>query len=255
MLRRMWWILVGVMLAALLWAAPVHACTPPPGGLPIYTIAEHVAAAPMVFEGTVVAISGQYPQFAVIDVKQYLKGIGQRTIAVSNFGPGSMCLSEVYVGQQGLFFASGDEASGYTAFYLSQFDAILPNDVQTIAEAQAASKQPALNFLPYQVGTADAVMTEARATAYALTPMATDTPAPPPFSTPLPFFTPTPVGLFPPPVYLTDTPTLSTPMPPQMVSALDAVSATTLLLLGICMGLLIGALLGVAVGFQLGRRK
>lgn len=239
---RRWRALVivgGLMLAALRSAAPAHACTPPPGGLPVYTIAEYTAAAPLIFEGMVVAISGQYPQYAAIAVTQYLKGIGPATIAVSGYGPSSVCLSEVYYGQTAIFLAAGDEASGYTAFYLSQFDAVLPADEATRYEIVAASGQaPRTDFLRYTFGTPDAVMTEAMAAV--LYP-----PTPFPYPTPI-------ISGFP---YVTDTPAPPTPMPSQMVSALDAVSAASLLLLGGCLGAMAGALFGGLMGFRIGRRK
>ena len=124
------------------------ACTPPPGGLTYYSVAEHVQAAPMVLEGVVIATTGPYyPEAANIQVVQYLKGNGPSIINVRGYGPSSVCLSSVSVGDHLLFYVGSDQ-NGYYAFYLSQFDAVASADSQTIAEAAAASGQQPVYLSP-----------------------------------------------------------------------------------------------------------
>jgi hypothetical protein len=129
-------------IAELTTAPPSAAlCTPPIGGLPRYTVAERVAAADIVLEGTVTAVSGDPPNSATITVLQYIKGSGPATVTMGNFGPGSICRSEVNIGDHRLFYASGDPAANLQAFYLSQFDAVASAEPQIISEAIAAAGQ------------------------------------------------------------------------------------------------------------------
>ncbi len=117
-----------------------YACTPPVGGLPQYTLSEHVQMAPIVLEGNVIAVDQtSFPTTATIEVMQYFKGGGgPATLTVSRFGSSSVCLSMVYEGDHIILFASGDPHSGQlTAFYASQFDAVTaatPEAVQTVID-------------------------------------------------------------------------------------------------------------------------
>lgn len=142
--------LVAILLLAFFAPVqPAYACTQPPGGLQPHTVAERVAAADVVLEGTVTAKNQElYPIVATITVHQYIKGSGPETVTISNFGDSSICLSYVSVGDQRLFYATGDPATGLRAFYLSQFDAVAPADPQTIGEAMAAAGQEP--FIPGQ---------------------------------------------------------------------------------------------------------
>jgi hypothetical protein len=234
-MRRYWmWLGAGLALTALLLrAAPASACTPPPGGLPAYTAADRTLAAPLVVEGTVIAVSGEfYDQTAVVAVTRYLKGIGPPYIAIGGYGPSSVCRSEITQNFTGLFYVSGDETSGYTAFYLSQFDALAPNDDATVAEVIAASGQePRTDFTPYQVGTPDAVMTQAMATQAAALP------------TPTPYFGPPPFFITPPP--FVPTPPVPTSSPTYIFTSLYSLG---LLSLGGAIGLIVGFVLGLLIG-------
>jgi hypothetical protein len=140
----------------------VWACTPPPGGLPHYTTTEHVEAAPVVLEG--VASYTAFLNFnvtATVQVVQYIKGRGPAVVAISNFGDSSVCLSSISDGDHFIFLASGDPSSGQLqAFYLSQFDATLPADAQTLTEAITAAGQD-----PVLVAPLETVLTQAAATA------------------------------------------------------------------------------------------
>ena len=53
--------LICALVAAFVGAspAPAFACTQPPGGLPRYTVAQHVEAASIVVEGVVIGTSGE----------------------------------------------------------------------------------------------------------------------------------------------------------------------------------------------------
>ncbi len=53
------------------------ACTPPPGGHPVYTVADRVDAADVVLEGIVTEVRGSWwPQEADVNVTQYFKDRG-----------------------------------------------------------------------------------------------------------------------------------------------------------------------------------
>jgi hypothetical protein len=124
------------------------ACTPPPGGLPYYSVADHVNAALIVLEGVVIATTGPYyPEAANIQVVQYIKGNGPSIVNVRGYGPSSVCLSSVSIGDHLLFYVGSDQ-NGYYAFYLSQFDAVASADSQTVAEAAAASGQQPVYLSP-----------------------------------------------------------------------------------------------------------
>jgi len=254
--RRVWlgWLGLVVVGTWLLWPRPAWACTPPPGGLPAYTATDRTMAAPIVLEGLVVSVSGVNYQTAVIQVTRYFKGIGPQLIAVSNYGPNSMCLSSVYLGQTGVFYITGDEAHGYAAFYLSQFDAVDPNEASLTDEVIKASGQdPRTDFTPYVMGTADAVMTQAFVQIATLRPtQAKRTPYPPP---PTPTFAKI-AKPYPPFPY----PTFPAPTPrgwvsPQTQSQLDAINAFTLLGFGCVMGGMAGGLLGLGSGMWFSRRR
>ncbi|MGQ0603767.1 MAG: hypothetical protein ACT4QE_18965 [Anaerolineales bacterium] len=229
----LWRSIVFVLLAIALFAAPatVHACTPPPGGLPAYTATDRTIAAPIVLEGTVIAVQFDpvtSTNIALIEVKRYFKGIGPQYLSVNRFGDSSMCLSWVNPTDTRIFYIEGDEASGYSAFYLSQFDATAPNDEQTVTEVIAASGQePSTDFTPYQRGTPDAIFTQAAATQIG------------PTLTALAIATPTP--------YVGPPPFISTPIAPSNPANVNL----TLLGVGGVVGFLLGVIVGLITGFGL----
>ncbi len=125
-------------------ARPVFACTPPPGGLPIKTVADRVGAADIALKGTVIAFTGEEfmgNQVATIRVEQYYKGEGPALVTVSRYGTGSLCLTPVTVGREGLFYIL-DTPDGLRASYLTQFDAIGNADAETLALAVEATGHP-----------------------------------------------------------------------------------------------------------------
>jgi len=132
------------MAAALLCVAPrpAYACTPPPGGLPVYTPAERALSAEIVLVGTVTAVSDGPSTIpgstATIAVERYLKGAGAETLIVSGYGPSSLCRSQVEAGQRWIFYIVGDAEQGYRAFYKSQFDAVDVPTPEAIAQIEAA---------------------------------------------------------------------------------------------------------------------
>ncbi|MBL8045306.1 MAG: hypothetical protein JNL09_02135 [Anaerolineales bacterium] len=213
--------LLALLLTFLVTPQTALACTPPVGGLPNYTTADRTNAAQVVVNGTVLSVQtnpATYRDLAVIKVTSYLKGIGPEIIAVNNYGPSQICLSPVSAGQVGIFFINGDEATGYTANYLSQFDAVTPNDEASLQEALAASGQAArTDFTSPASGTPPANVT--------------------PVITQIVIATPTVFAPLPPIPLLTPTP-------------LPAVSSELLLLgAGGGMGLLCGVLIGLALAF------
>lgn len=130
-----------VLLAGMVRPPTALACTPPPGGLPTYSIAQRVFAADVVLEGLVLSVSGSIfsHQVASVNVYQYLKGAGPATVTIAGFGSSSLCLSQVRAGERLVFFTRGDPAAELQASYLSQFDAVAPANQQTIDRVRAAA--------------------------------------------------------------------------------------------------------------------
>jgi hypothetical protein len=151
--RRAWAAGVALLLSAL-WAAPALACTPPPGGVPIYTIAQRVQAADVVLEGDVTQVTQmQFPDdTAIISVSRYFKGNGPASVTITNFGPGGLCRSSVHVGDHWIFFAKGDPNTVMAASYLSQFDAVASATPNTIAQIIAALNSRPRAYLPLLAG-------------------------------------------------------------------------------------------------------
>lgn len=181
-----------VLLAFLfaLLAAPhtAQACTPPAGGLPVITITQQTNAAQIVAEGTVLSVQtdpATLRDMAVIKVAQYLKGIGPEVIAVTNYGSTVLCLAPVLAGETSLFFINGDEASGYTASYISQFDAVRANSEANLQEALTASGQAARTDFT----------TPASVTQIVVTQIVVASPTPFPPLPPVPLLTATPAPI------------------------------------------------------------
>lgn len=143
-------LVIGVGLIACLATAtapPASACTPPPGGVPIYSVTEHVQASDVVLEGTVVRYKGelfQHDGVATLRVTRYFKGHGPLFVSIIGYGPGSLCLSMVSVGDHAIFYAKGDPFAQMRALYLSQFDAVAPATPENVVEASAAAGRPPL---------------------------------------------------------------------------------------------------------------
>lgn len=126
--------------------APV--CTPPPGGLPVYTTAERVANAEIVLEGTITKVveeMNDVSQVATVSVTLYYKGYGPAEVTIDGFGPGSLCLSYVQEGDHRVFYAHDNPMTGLSATYLSQFDAVdsvSPERTMEIIEAVGRTPLP-----------------------------------------------------------------------------------------------------------------
>jgi len=116
------------------------ACTPPPGGLPHYTVFDRTNAAEVVLEGTVIGLSDETPYVytATVHVHQYFKEWGPVIVTISGFGQPSACLSLVHVGERWVFYAAGDPGAGLRAHYLGQVDAVAPATPEVIAQVIAA---------------------------------------------------------------------------------------------------------------------
>lgn len=140
-------IIAGVSLIVCLATAtalPANACTPPPGGVPIYSVTEHVQASDVAFEGTVVSFAGEpfhYDGVATLRVTRYFKGHGPLFVSVTGYGSTALCLSTVFVGDHAIFYAQGDPFDRLRALYLSQGDALTTVTPETVAEAIAAAGQ------------------------------------------------------------------------------------------------------------------
>jgi hypothetical protein len=144
----------GIALVLSLLPAAALACTPPPGGLPHYTIAQHVWAADVVLRGTItqVAVENFQNYTATVAVQQYFKGNGPATVTIANFGTGADCRSVVRTGDDWIFFANGDPSALMQAHYLSQFDALATPDADTIAQVIVAVNSRPRAYLPLVTG-------------------------------------------------------------------------------------------------------
>src|SRR5207253_1938522 len=142
------------LLLSALWAATALACTQPPGGHPVYTIAQHVRAAGVVLEGTITQVTVEnFQNFtATIAVQQYFKGSGPATVTITNFGTGADCRSVVKQSDTWIFFANGDPNAELSASYLSVGDAIAAPDADTIAQIIAAVNSRPRAYLPLLAG-------------------------------------------------------------------------------------------------------
>lgn len=134
------WLLLIIMLVLLARGVPTAlACTLPAGGLPPYSLSDHIDLAGVILVGNITAIEGmQTDHTAVIEVEQYLKGDGPATIRVSGFGDSAMCRQSVSVGRRMIFFAGGDPQTGLLyAAYFSMGSAAFGASDQTIANITA----------------------------------------------------------------------------------------------------------------------
>lgn len=119
-------------------ASTVCACTPPPGGHPVYSVAERTDAAGVVLEGTVTEVTGDFFFSAVVAVERYFKNRGPETATIANLGSSSLCLSMVVVGQEGVFYTYGNPDTGLSANYLSAGDAVDPATAEVADQVIAA---------------------------------------------------------------------------------------------------------------------
>lgn len=123
--------------------APALACSPPPG-YPRYKTADRARAAEVVLEATVTAVTptpgdvDTQGHTATVDVHQYFKNDGPRSVTVSGFGSGSLCRTEVHVGQRLIFYATKKTDSALDAHYLEPHDAVEAARPETRAEIVAA---------------------------------------------------------------------------------------------------------------------
>jgi ABC-type nitrate/sulfonate/bicarbonate transport system substrate-binding protein len=142
MKRSVFFVMV-VCLVGLLFALEMpsaHACTPPVGGHPVYSIAHRVRLSSVVLEGTVTAVEGQNDlnQTAVVEVAQYLKGNGEQTVRISGFGATALCLTPISVGQRALFFAEPNGDGALRARHFAFADALVAATPEALAAARAA---------------------------------------------------------------------------------------------------------------------
>jgi hypothetical protein len=168
--------------------------TPPAGGPIRYSVTERTLAAPVVLVGTVGSVDGDPSnsniQMVTVRVEEYLKGYGPSEVEIGNFGPTSLCLSEVRQGLRAIFFAWGDPLN---ARYMGQSGAVASADPDTVTEARASAEgkitppptvSPTPSVTPTQTPTHTPTQT--------LTPTATPSPEPTPTSTPTATHIPTP---------------------------------------------------------------
>ena len=185
--------------AALLMSSstPASACTPPPGGLTRYSVADRTLRAPVVLVGKITSVEGDQIQTATIEVEEYIKGDGPPEVEIANFGPTSLCLSPVRQDLRAIFFARGEPGKGLNANYTGQFDAVATADADSVSEARAAaegkitptptpSPTPTTTptMTPTLTPTVTPTVTPPPTLEPTLTPTATDSPTPTPSRTP-----------------------------------------------------------------------
>ncbi len=119
---------IGLVLVTiiLLISPPIATACSPAGPLPSYSIKEHVDASHVVFLGEVIQHVPDLPDHsnpiytAKIKVADFYKGSGGDTVTMKQFGQTSLCLQEVPVGGNYLFFgtiADPDEENDFDAVY------------------------------------------------------------------------------------------------------------------------------------------
>lgn len=134
-------LVLGIIFVMASLATPAYACTPPPGGPLYFSPAERALAAEVVLEGTIIAVvvdTSTMLEIATVEVHRYFKADGPETVTIAPFGPSSLCLTPVSVGQRLIFYAKGDPATGLEAQYLSAGDAVSPATPEVIGEIIAA---------------------------------------------------------------------------------------------------------------------
>ncbi|MDW8299572.1 MAG: ABC transporter substrate-binding protein [Anaerolineae bacterium] len=142
-MKRSVLLVIALAFAALFFGAELpeaHACTPPVGGHPVYSIAHRVRQSDVVLEGTVKAVEGQsdFNQTAVVDVAQYLKGKGEPTVKISGFGTTALCLTPISVGQRAIFFAEQGSDGTLRAKHFSFADASVDATPAALSAVRAA---------------------------------------------------------------------------------------------------------------------
>jgi hypothetical protein len=201
---------------------------------------------------------------ATVQVVQYIKGNGPAVVNISGFGDSSVCLSSVQDGDHFIFLATGDPTSGQLqAFYLSQFDATLPANAQTLPDAVTAAGHD-----PSVIAPLDTVLTQVAATATPYTEIdsavatinaaaGNTDPAPHPELTEAwatldassTQMAATQLASVPSGVVVPG----PTPLAPLTPFASTSYEAVGLVGVGIIMGLIFGVLIGVVIGLLLGR--
>ncbi len=137
-----------------------HACTPTsatnPGPPPIqYTIQDKVTLAPIVLEGTVIALNSGLT--AQVEVHRYFKGDGPAIIPVMHYGIGSMCQAPLMLGGPIIIFASQWNTGDYGAYYFNGI-ATAPATEDTIHQIiEAAGQQPVVPNATFTPTSASAI--------------------------------------------------------------------------------------------------
>lgn len=143
---------MAALLAVICWlpqpAPAADACTPPPGGPPRYSVEARVKAASTVIRGVVISLDdhGNWSNYgATVEVSEYFKGQGDRTLHIGGYGPYVLCLIEVFPGERHIFYVERDGQGNYWAHYLEASDAVDPDTPEIVSQVWAA-------LLPYRFG-------------------------------------------------------------------------------------------------------
>ena len=116
---------------ALIPAKPARACSPAPGSHPS-SIAQRVEGSQYIFEGTVTQVQGNS---VVIQVNEYFKGQGPKTITLIGFNQTS-CDDFLSSGEHRLFFGEDNNQGSWNAVYDGAFGSTEPwsEEVQSQVE-------------------------------------------------------------------------------------------------------------------------
>ena len=147
-------IVMGVVCAMCAPPTPAAACSnsdkPGTPTITARTIEATVVVVGKVITTTTPAFPGPYA--ATLEVQQAIKGVdhvrGRSVVTIDGFGPSSLCLSDVAVGQTWLFFATVDAMGQLHAQYIDAYAATAPADAAAIAEAEAAARVGQRVWLP-----------------------------------------------------------------------------------------------------------
>lgn len=102
----------------------LYACEPIPQYLRkpvLIELAKKYSAAHLIVEGSAIQISSshEYPQKALVSVKQYIKGDGPNSLIIEGFGDSTACLIEVKPGENLIFFTrSVNNGPSQTPYWL-----------------------------------------------------------------------------------------------------------------------------------------
>lgn len=125
-----------VLILSAATVRPVYACSPIPTveGEPTptaETLESRIQKIPIIFEGTVTAIS-EDRALTTVQVNRYFKGDGPGTVTVLGFGWGTDCLPVTSVGEHAIFYTTGNPDEQLSIHSWGSFEAVNQAKVDAI---------------------------------------------------------------------------------------------------------------------------